>query len=159
MTWLSSSTTLLLGSVGYNGSNGSLGNRTASTTANCLGFVVPGTPGRYFVMSGSRMNVRKYGNPQPTTIVRPAAVSGYGASTLASAFSTRVLAAFSAAAVQFVVDFNLAVKTSLKIGGITTVCWLSRMTSSCSMRYCSWRRRVTVAAWAGAGRTTSPSTS
>jgi hypothetical protein len=75
------------------------------------------------------VKVRKYGSPQPITMVSPAAVEGYGASTLATAFSSLVLAFLRAAAVQLTVLEGVAVKTSLCSGGIATVTPLSTITS------------------------------
>jgi hypothetical protein len=91
-------------------------------------------------------------------MVSPAAVDGYGASTLAMAFSTLVLAFFSAATVQLMELFNVAVKTSLCRGGIATVTPLSTITSIWSIRYCSWKRRITAASARG-GPSSSSSTS
>src|SRR3954451_5070472 len=96
-------------------------------------------------------NVRKYGRPQPTTMVRPAAVEGYGASTFAMAFSSRVFALVSAALVQLTPLLSLAVNTSLCSGGIATVTPLLTITSTWSIRYCSWKRRITGAASARGG--------
>src|SRR3954453_10805104 len=93
MTWLSSSSTLA----------GSLGNRMASRTAYAVVPVLldsPTSTGILAAVMEAGTKVRKYGSPQPITNVRPAAVDGYGFSTVASAFSSRRWASLRALSVQ-----------------------------------------------------------
>src|SRR5437870_4832740 len=121
ITWLFSSSTV----------SGSLGNWIASSTAY---FVVPAcwdratSTGSFVIWVGT--NMLKYGRPQPMTMVSPAAVEGYGFSTLDSALSSRVCAVFSALTVQLRLAASFAVKTSLWIGGMAQVTPLSRITST-----------------------------